>query len=42
LTGGYYEAGHMMYVHQPSLMKLEKDLKEFIRASSSFAPSSAP
>ncbi len=34
LTGGYYEAGHMMYVHQPSLVKLEKELKEFIRTSS--------
>lgn len=34
LTGGYYEAGHMMYVHPPSLEKLEKELKEFIRASS--------
>jgi len=38
LTGGYYEAGHMMYVHQPSLVKLEKELKEFIRTSSSSAP----
>jgi carboxypeptidase C (cathepsin A) len=33
LTGGYYEAGHMMYVHQPSLMKLKQDLKEFLASS---------
>jgi len=33
LSGGYYEAGHMMYVHIPSLEKLSKDLKGFIAAS---------
>jgi carboxypeptidase C (cathepsin A) len=33
LSGGYYEAGHMMYVHVPSLAKLSKDLKGFIAAS---------
>jgi carboxypeptidase C (cathepsin A) len=33
LSGGYYEAGHMMYVHQPSLAKLKQDLAQFIRAS---------
>jgi carboxypeptidase C (cathepsin A) len=33
LTGGYYEAGHMMYVHQPSLVKLKQELKEFLAAS---------
>jgi len=32
LSGGYYEAGHMMYVHQPSLAKLKQDLAQFIRA----------
>ena len=26
----YYEAGHMMYVHQPSLDKLATDLREFV------------
>lgn len=26
----YYEAGHMMYVHQPSLEKLATDLREFV------------
>ena len=26
---GYYEGGHMMYVHQPSLEKLRHDLLEF-------------
>jgi carboxypeptidase C (cathepsin A) len=28
---GYYEAGHMMYVHPPSLAKLKSDLVEFLR-----------
>jgi len=26
----YYEAGHMMYVHQPSLERLAADLREFV------------
>ncbi len=30
---GYYEAGHMMYLHQPSLVKLKEDLAAFIEAS---------
>jgi len=29
----YYPAGHMMYLHQPSLEKLKTDLAEFIRQS---------
>jgi carboxypeptidase C (cathepsin A) len=33
LSGGYYEAGHMMYVHQPSLVKLKQDLSQFILTS---------
>jgi carboxypeptidase C (cathepsin A) len=31
LSGGYYEAGHMMYVHMPSLVKLKKDIAEFMQ-----------
>jgi carboxypeptidase C (cathepsin A) len=32
----YYEAGHMMYVHEPSRLKQSKDLADFVtRASSS-------
>ncbi len=27
---GYYEAGHMMYIHQPSLAQLKHDLAAFI------------
>lgn len=27
---GYYEAGHMMYIHRPSLKKLKADLANFI------------
>jgi len=33
LSGGYYEAGHMMYVHMPSLAKLKQDLSQFMQAS---------
>jgi carboxypeptidase C (cathepsin A) len=29
----YYEAGHMMYVHPPSLVKFRSDLADFIDAS---------
>lgn len=27
----YYEAGHMMYVHQPSLSQLSADVREFVK-----------
>lgn len=30
----YYEAGHMMYVHQPSLSQLAADLREFVKDTS--------
>jgi carboxypeptidase C (cathepsin A) len=30
----YYEAGHMMYTHQPSLEKFRKDVAEFILSTS--------
>jgi carboxypeptidase C (cathepsin A) len=30
---GYYEAGHMMYIHTPSLAEVKRDLAEFIRSS---------
>ncbi len=26
----YYEAGHMMYTHEPDLIKLSKDIREFL------------
>jgi carboxypeptidase C (cathepsin A) len=29
----YYEAGHMMYIHMPSLKKMKADLAKFIRSS---------
>jgi carboxypeptidase C (cathepsin A) len=29
----YYEAGHMMYVHPPSLAAFKRDLAEFLTAS---------
>jgi carboxypeptidase C (cathepsin A) len=37
LTGAYYESGHMVYAHMPSLAKLKKDTAQFIRASSGSA-----
>jgi carboxypeptidase C (cathepsin A) len=33
ISMGYYEAGHMMYIHQPSLAALKKDLAAFIRST---------
>ncbi len=30
ITMAYYEAGHMMYLHQPSLAKLKADLARFL------------
>ncbi|TWT95197.1 Serine carboxypeptidase [Botrimarina colliarenosi] len=33
-TTGYYEGGHMMYVHEPSLEKLRKDLVEWYEKAS--------
>ena len=30
VTMEYYEAGHMMYVHLPSLEKLGNDMRSFI------------
>lgn len=29
ISTGEYEAGHMMYIHEPSLMKLQADVKRF-------------
>lgn len=29
ITMGYYEAGHMMYIHEPSLLRLRDDLVAF-------------
>ncbi len=33
VTTEYYEAGHMMYVHMPSLEKLKRDLDAFLTGS---------
>jgi carboxypeptidase C (cathepsin A) len=30
ITMAYYEAGHMMYMHIPSLAQMKKDLMVFI------------
>ncbi len=30
VTLTYYEAGHMMYVHQPDLVKVAKDIRDFL------------
>jgi carboxypeptidase C (cathepsin A) len=31
---GYYEAGHMMYIHKASHKKLKKDIAAFIQWAS--------
>ncbi len=33
ISMSYYEAGHMMYVHMPSLKKLKEELAEFIQGA---------
>ncbi len=33
VTMEYYEAGHMMYIHMPSLRKIKKDLVKFIKSA---------
>ena len=33
LSTGYYESGHMMYVHMPSLAKLKQDIAAFMRSA---------
>lgn len=33
ISMAYYEAGHMMYVHLPSLAKLKEDLAKFVKGS---------
>ena len=38
LNGAYYEAGHMMYVHPPSLAKLKADIALFIKSSMTANP----
>ena len=32
----YYQAGHMMYIHKPSLAKMKKDLDEFYDSTNKF------
>ncbi|HEX2706120.1 MAG TPA: hypothetical protein VHM65_10200, partial [Candidatus Lustribacter sp.] len=34
LEHAYYEAGHMMYVHEPSRLQQSKDLAGFVRRAS--------
>jgi carboxypeptidase C (cathepsin A) len=29
----YYEAGHMMYIHMPSLSQMKEDLAGFIQSA---------
>ncbi len=33
LTVAYYEAGHMMYIHLPSLARLKQDLARFLKSA---------
>jgi carboxypeptidase C (cathepsin A) len=32
ITTRYYEAGHMMYIHSPSLQKLKEDVATFLNS----------
>ena len=34
ITESYYDAGHMMYLHEPSMRKWRSDVAGFIRAGS--------
>jgi carboxypeptidase C (cathepsin A) len=34
ISMGYFEAGHMMYIHKPSLAKMKDELAEFIQEAS--------
>jgi carboxypeptidase C (cathepsin A) len=38
LSGAYYEAGHMMYVHPASRAKLKADIAQFIKSSTASSP----
>jgi carboxypeptidase C (cathepsin A) len=38
LSGAYYEAGHMMYVHPLSRVKLKADIAQFIKSSGASSP----
>jgi carboxypeptidase C (cathepsin A) len=33
ISFGFYESGHMMYLHLPSLIKAKQDLANFIRSA---------
>jgi carboxypeptidase C (cathepsin A) len=33
ISMGYYEAGHMMYIHMPSLRQMKQDLSDFIKSA---------
>lgn len=33
VTMAYYESGHMMYIHEPSLVKMKADLKAFVESA---------
>ena len=35
ITMNYYQAGHMMYIHDPSLQQLKEDLARFIQSAAS-------
>jgi carboxypeptidase C (cathepsin A) len=40
ITYGYYEAGHMMYIYEPAMEKLRKDLEKFYK--SAYSQEAAP
>ena len=38
ITARYYEGGHMMYIYEPSMEKLRKDLEEFYKSALAAKP----
>jgi len=33
ITQTFYEAGHMMYIHKPSLVQMRKDISAFFKVA---------
>ena len=42
ISMAYYDGGHMMYIHRPSLAQMKKDLAAFVRGAAGAPRSGAP
>jgi carboxypeptidase C (cathepsin A) len=42
VTLTYYPAGHMMYIHSPSLVRLKEDMAAFYATATAAPPSDSP